>query len=142
MRRDVGPRVVAARNHRRRHHGHAPVLGLQLHRVHVGRPDGHHALATEAAANLGETEIKRETARQDLGRQVPRLVGDGREIPVGVVDAGERVEDGLEAREECARDFGRLGLVELGVGVVVLHNGVEDGCLLVEKGLADRGRLA
>lgn len=64
VRRNIGPRVVAARNHRCGNEGYPPVLGLQLKRIHA-RPDGQHRLAREAAANLGEAKVKRETARED-----------------------------------------------------------------------------
>ena len=65
--RDVSARIVAAGDDRRGDESHAPVLGLELHGVHVG-PDGHHGLAREAATNLGDPEVKRQAAAKDTTR--------------------------------------------------------------------------
>lgn len=95
MRRDVGPSVVSARNNRRSDESHAPVLGLKLHRVHVG-PDGHHTLAREAGADLGEAKVKRQTAAEDSAGQGPGRGGDDFEVAVGSGGDGAVVEERLD----------------------------------------------
>lgn len=139
MRRDVAPRVVATRNDGRRHQRHPPVLGLQLGRLER-RPDRQHALAGEARAHLGEAKVKREPRREDLGRQVPRQVGDVLEVAVRVGRVGQAVEQRLDGGHEGGRDVAHLFPVER--RRLRLDDCLEDVGLPVEQGLPLRRGLA
>lgn len=142
VRRDVGPRVVAAGDDGRGDQGHAPVLGLQLGRVDLHGPDGRHALAREAAADLGEAEVESQPAYEDPRGELPRVLRDGDEVPEGVVGGRVLVEERLQVRQQRARDLLDLGLVEDRAGLLLVHDGADDGGLAVQEGLADGGCLA
>lgn len=129
MSRDVGARVVAAGDDRRGDEGHAPVLGLELHGVHVG-PDGHHGLARETAANLGEPEIKRQAAAEDTARQGPGGGGNGLEVPVGGRRVNTGVEERLDHADEHVGNLVTTDLAELGV-LVELEDRVDETGLTV-----------
>lgn len=140
MSRDVGARVVAAGDDRRGDEGHAPVLGLKLHGVHVG-PDGHHGLAREAAANLGEPEVKRQTAAEDTARQGPGGGGDSLEVPVGGRRVDTRVEERLDHADEHVGNLVTTDLAELGI-LVELEDRVDETGLTVEDRLTVSSWLA
>lgn len=115
------------------------MLGLQLGRIQV-RPDGQHALRGEARADLGKAKVKGQAAGEDLGGQLPRVVGDLLEVAVRVGRVVQPIEQGLDGSEEGGGDFADLGGVEL--GRLGFEDRVDEVGLLVEKRLAMCGRLA
>ena len=148
MRRDIRPRIVTARNHRRSHQRNPPVLRLQLKRIHA-RPDGQHGLRRKPASNLREAKVKSESAREDLGGKLPRVLCHLLHVTVGVEGVGELVEERLQAADEGCGDLFSLLLVELrgaaavaGCGWLLCEDCVYDCGLSIEKRLAECRGLA
>lgn len=112
MRRDICPRIITARNHRRSHQRNPPVFRLQLKWIHAW-PNGQHGLRGKPAANLREAKVKSESAGENLGGKLPGVLGHLLHVAVGVDGVGELVEERLQAADEGCGNLFSLLLVEL-----------------------------
>lgn len=133
MRRDIRPVVAPTRDDGRRDERHAPVLGLQLEGIHVGRPHVDHALRREARPDEREAVVEAHAGRQHGGRDVVGLLEDGAELGEGLGGVVVAREEGAEVVEDGARG----GFDAPGDEVrEAAEDGLDDVGLAVEEGLA------
>lgn len=140
MRGNVGARVVPASHHGSGHKSHAPVLRLQLQWVAVW-PNRQHGLRREAAADLGEAEVKRQATGEDLARDLVGAVDDLLQVAEGVGGVVEFVHEGLKAGEERLGGFLDF-ILDKGAALLLFYDGIDDGGHAVEDWLANGRWLA
>lgn len=116
------------------------MLRLQLQWI-SGWPDGQHRLRREAAADFGKSEIKSQTAGENLERNLVGAVDDLLQVLDCVCRVVECVHQGLEAGKESVSGFFDA-ILDKGTALLPFHDDVDDCGHAVEDRLANSRWLA